>query len=183
MIYSYKDFKKYFALINPKALILRNIALVVLNSSLIAISAHISVPLPWVPITLQSFTIILISLLYKRQIAVSSILVYIFEGAFNIPVFSNGCFGIMHLLGPSGGYLIGYIPMVYLISSFKKTSFISSFLVVILGTSFMYIVGLIQLSFFVPKTMVLMTGLYGFIFFDIVKALAAIIIANSLKNR
>jgi biotin transport system substrate-specific component len=92
---------------------------VIAGSLLLALCAHVSVPL-WftpVPLSLQPFGILLLGLLLAPRLAVATVLAYLAEGALGLPVFAPSPInGIAHLLGPTGGYLMGYPVAVVLIS-------------------------------------------------------------------
>ena len=84
---------------------------VVLATAVVAICAHISVPLGFtpVPITMQSFAVILLGLLFGPGAAFACLALYLIEGAMGLPVFSpHGPGGMAQLLGPTGGYLLSY---------------------------------------------------------------------------
>jgi len=76
--------------------------------SLLAVSAWISIPLGSVPVTLQVFVVVLAALLLTPGWAAASLSVYVFLGAIGLPLFSNGTGGIGVLMGPTGGYIIGF---------------------------------------------------------------------------
>jgi biotin transport system substrate-specific component len=87
------------------------IAAVVLGSLLVAICAHVSVPLLFtpVPVTLQTFAVLLLGLTLEPPAAFAALALYLIEGAAGLPVFSpHGPGGILQLLGPTGGYLLSY---------------------------------------------------------------------------
>ena len=92
------------------ALIRRPLA-IVLGSLLVAVCAHISIPL-WftpVPVTLQTFAVLLLGLLLSPSLSAAALLLYLIEGAIGLPVFSPYAPpGFLHLLGPTGGYLLSY---------------------------------------------------------------------------
>jgi biotin transport system substrate-specific component len=103
---------------------LRSSGIVVAGSLLLALCAHVSVPL-WftpVPLSLQPFGVLLLGLLLGPQMAVATVVAYLAEGAAGLPVFApspvNGIahLGIAHLLGPTGGYLMAYPVAAVLIS-------------------------------------------------------------------
>lgn len=79
--------------------------------ALIAVGGWISLPIPPVPVTLQTFFVLLAAVVMGRH-AVLPIFVYLLLGIMNMPVFHNGLAGIGVLMGPTGGYLIGFIPAV-----------------------------------------------------------------------
>jgi len=85
--------------------------LVVAATALVAVCAHISFPLPFtpVPLTLQTFAVILVGLALGPVAGFSALALYLVEGAAGLPVFSpQGPGGIAQLLGPTGGYLFSY---------------------------------------------------------------------------
>jgi biotin transport system substrate-specific component len=84
---------------------------VVLSTALLAICAHIAVPLGFtpVPVTMQTFAVLLLGLLFAPGPAFACMALYLAEGAMGLPVFSpHGPGGLAQLLGPSGGYLLAY---------------------------------------------------------------------------
>ena len=86
-------------------------ASVVLGTALVAVCAHIAVPLGFtpVPLTMQTFAVLLLGLVLGPRAAFSCLALYLLEGAAGLPVFSpQGPGGITQLLGPSGGYLLSY---------------------------------------------------------------------------
>src|ERR1700761_6659041 len=87
------------------------IVAVVLATALVAICAHIALPLGFtpVPVTMQTFAVLLLGLLFAPVPAFACLALYLMEGALGLPVFSpHGPGGIAQLLGPTGGYLLSY---------------------------------------------------------------------------
>jgi biotin transport system substrate-specific component len=87
------------------------IAVGVAASLFVAACAHVSIPLPFtpVPITLQTFAVVLVGMALGPVAGFSALLLYLAEGAVGLPVFSpHGPAGIAHLLGPTGGFLFSY---------------------------------------------------------------------------
>jgi biotin transport system substrate-specific component len=91
--------------------LLRSTGIVVAGSALLAVSAHIAVPL-WftpVPMTLQSFAVLALALLLGPRLAFATMAAYLAEGAAGLPVFTpHGLGGLLQLFGPTGGYLLSY---------------------------------------------------------------------------
>jgi biotin transport system substrate-specific component len=86
-------------------------ALVVTATGLMALAAHISVPLPFspVPLTLQTFAVLLIGMTLGPVMGFSAMVLYLAEGALGLPVFSpHGLGGVAQLLGPTAGFLSSY---------------------------------------------------------------------------
>ena len=77
----------------------------------IAACAHLSIPLYFtpIPVTLQTFAVLAVGLLFEPSLAASTLLLYLVEGASGLPVFSpTGPGGIAQILGPTGGFLLSY---------------------------------------------------------------------------
>jgi len=87
----------------------RQAGIAVASTALVALCAHISIPLGFtpVPITLQPFAVLLLGLLLAPEISFAALTLYLLEGAAGLPVFSpHGLGGIAQLFGPTGGYLL-----------------------------------------------------------------------------
>jgi biotin transport system substrate-specific component len=97
--------------------VLRHVLKVALGTAFVAVCAHIALPLPFspVPLTLQTFAVLLIGLTYSPQIASQTMFLYLAEGLFRMPVFApTGLYGAAHLIGPTGGYLLSFPTMAVL---------------------------------------------------------------------
>ncbi|MGO9412364.1 MAG: biotin transporter BioY, partial [Spirochaetia bacterium] len=88
-----------------------DVCLVAGFSLIIAVSAQVSIPLPFtpVPVTLQTFAVVLTGALLGSRRGAAAIVAYLAEGLAGLPVFSLGRAGFAHLLGPTGGYLVGFV--------------------------------------------------------------------------
>jgi biotin transport system substrate-specific component len=90
---------------------LRKLSAVVLGSVFVALCAHVAVPLYFtpVPLTLQTFAVLLIGLAFGPAAGLTTLALYLFEGLAGLPVFSpHGPGGILQIMGPTGGYLLSY---------------------------------------------------------------------------
>src|SRR5271154_1383242 len=100
--------------------LLRTAGLVLAGSALVAICAHIALPL-WftpVPVTLQPFAVLLLGLLLGPRMAAGTMFAYLAEGAIGLPVFApNGPGGTLQLFGLTGGYLLSYPLVAPLVST------------------------------------------------------------------
>lgn len=155
-----------------------------LFTALIAVGSFIRIPLPMIPITLQTLICFLMGLLLPVSVSSSSILLYLFLGAIGLPVFTSGG-GLAALFGPTGGYLLGMVPAVIagsLLARIRRGSFLYNFLVTIAMNVCIYIVGLIWLGVTKHLTLqqTLAGGLYPFIAGDLVKMVVASIAAVPL---
>jgi biotin transport system substrate-specific component len=103
------------ATVNPAV---RNVVLIVAGSALLTLSAKISVPFWPVPMTLQTFAIMVIAASYGRWLGVATVLVYLAQGFVGLPVFANTpplVAGPSYFLGTTGGFLVGFIAAAYIV--------------------------------------------------------------------
>jgi len=152
----------------------RSIVLPIVGSIFLALLSKIRVILPFspVPITGQTFGILLLALLFGRNMAFFSVIFYILEGISGIPVFAFGG-GPAYLLGPTGGYVIGFLIASYIVGTLSdkgwgKNFFLCLFAVVI-GEICIFLPGILHLLFFLPPDKILPAGLFPFIPGEIVK--------------
>ena len=120
------------------------------GSILITISAKTKIPFYPVPMTMQTFAILLIGITLGYKIGLATVTLYLFEGIIGLPVFSNSPekgIGITYFIGPTMGYLIGFLVAVYFAGVFKyDKGIINTFLKLIFSVSFIYILGVIWLG-------------------------------------
>jgi biotin transport system substrate-specific component len=88
---------------------LRAAVLVIAGTCLLTLSAKISVPFPYVPMTMQSLVVPLIGITYGSRLGVLTVLAYLAEGALGLPVFAGAVGGLPYMAGPTGGYLFGFL--------------------------------------------------------------------------
>ena len=93
--------------------ILRAIVLVVAGTALLTLSAKINLPLPYVPMTLQTLVVLLIGTAYGRRLGVTTVIAYLGEGAAGLPVFAGPVGGLAPLIGPTAGYLYGFVAAAF----------------------------------------------------------------------
>ena len=86
----------------------RSIAIVFGGSLLLALAARISVPMLPVPMTMQTYAVLLLGALLGWRMAGLSVLFYLGEAVLGFPVLANGAFGVTRLIGPTGGYLLAF---------------------------------------------------------------------------
>lgn len=109
---------------NTQQLKLRAMIITALFAAIIGVLAQITIPLPVVPITGQTLAIGLAATILGSRLGLISVILYIIIGATGVPVFAEMKAGIAVLVGPTGGYLVGFIPAVYIIGLYlEKTSF------------------------------------------------------------
>jgi biotin transport system substrate-specific component len=89
--------------------VLRDVILVALGTALLTMSAKINLPLPYVPMTLQTLVVLMIGAAYGWRLGVITVLAYLAEGAIGFPVFAGPIGGLAPLFGPTAGYLAGFV--------------------------------------------------------------------------
>lgn len=154
---------------------------VVSLTALIALGAQIEVPLYPVPVTLQTLFVLMGGAFFPLSVAVASPVLYIFAGFF-APIYANKSCGLTVLLGPTGGYLIGFVlassMIAYFLGRQRSTKTPSIALLFLAANAAIYVPGLLQLYqvTHLPFAPLLMSGLLVFIPGDLLK----IIILTSL---
>ncbi|WP_027517693.1 biotin transporter BioY [Bradyrhizobium sp. WSM1417] len=88
---------------------LRAVVLIALGTALMALSAKVNLPLPYVPMTLQTLVVLMIGAAYGWRLGSATMIAYLAEGAMGLPVFAGPVGGIAPLVGPTAGYLFGFI--------------------------------------------------------------------------
>ncbi len=124
--------------------------IIIAGTILITISAKIKIPFYPVPMTMQTFVILLIGMTLGYKIGLATVALYLFEGIIGLPVFASSPekgIGITYFVGPTMGYLIGFLVAVYFAGFFKYDKGITNtFFKLIFSVSFIYIFGLIWLG-------------------------------------
>lgn len=163
----------------PRSNALMNVLLVVAASLVTAAAAQLEIRLPFtpVPITGQTFAVLLCGIVLGARRAFAAQMLYLVEGSAGMPFFSGGAAGALHLLGPSGGYLLSFPFAAALTGVLAEKAWdrkpVTMFLTMLAGSTLIFAVGLAQLSRFVPANQLLSAGLLPFIPGDIVKSLLA----------
>src|SRR5437016_10839164 len=94
---------------NGSSGLMRSVVLVALGTALMALSAKVSLPLPYVPMTLQTLVVLMIGAAYGWRLGSAPMIAYLAEGAMGLPVFAGPVGGIAPLVGPTAGYLFGFV--------------------------------------------------------------------------
>lgn len=89
--------------------------LVVIGTALLALSAKVNLPLPHVPMTLQTLVALMIAAAYGWRLGVLTIVAYLVEGALGLPVFAGPVGGLAPLVGPTAGYLAGFVAAAFIV--------------------------------------------------------------------
>jgi len=174
-----------------------DLALVALFATLTAIGAFIQIPFIPVPLTLQTFFILLSGLLLGARLAALSQFIYMMMGAIGLPVFAGGTSGIGVITGPTGGYIIGFIVGAYVVGlisekggfllfpSSKNKKYIARDSIALgAGIVAIYFFGILQLINFLDIGLysAMKLGVIPFLLGDLVKAILCISLAERVRR-
>ena len=98
----------------------RQVGVVIGFSLVTALAAQIVIPVPPVPFTAQTFAVVLTGALLGSRLGAITMIVYLIEGACGLPFFSGGSGGFLHLVGPTGGYLVAFPAAAYITGAFAE---------------------------------------------------------------
>ena len=162
-----------------------DLALIIGGSVLIAFSAQIAVGFP-VPITAQTFAVLMIAALLGSRRGVACILTYLAEGAAGLPVFAQANAGLVVFRGFTGGYLVGFVVAAFVVGLLAERAwdrkFRTTVLAMVIGNIIIYAFGLAWLSYLIGARDAIAEGLYLFIPGDILKTvLAAALLPSAWK--
>ncbi|HFI0114769.1 TPA: biotin transporter BioY [Streptococcus suis] len=127
----------------------KSLVYIAIGTAIIAALSQISLSIGPVPFTLQTLSIGLISCLYTPKEALSSIALYLTLGAIGLPIFAGFSGGFAALVGPTAGFLWGFLVYVAITSALTKldSSPVTVFLACLLGTAVCFLIGLLVFKF------------------------------------
>lgn len=173
---------------------IKNIIMVSLFAALTAVGAFIKIPIPYVPLTLQTLMVMLAGLILGSRLGALSQLLYLTIGLIGLPIFAQGG-GPGYVLQPSFGFLVGFIAGAYVIGKVvereRSLSFPRTLAALLLGQAAIYLFGIsylyFNLNYIINKPISLFTTLkIGFLVFipgDILKTLLAASIMAPIRRR
>lgn len=149
--------------------------LVCLGNILLVVGANLYIPLVPVPVTMQTFAVLFIGMVFGWRLGALTITLYLVEGLIGLPVFAQHIAGWMVFQGTTGGYLIGFLLAGLVVGFLSERglgcSRIGVILLGILGMIIIYSAGVIVLSRFVGLTEAIAMGVMPFLLIDAVKIL------------
>ena len=153
-----------------------NISTGLFGSIILIISAKIKVDLYPVPMTLQPLAVLMIGMLFGRNLAIATIGLYILEGIAGFPVFAYGG-GLLYLFGPTGGFIVGFLIAGLVLGELADRGWgrniLSSIFCMMLGMFIIYFFGILQLSAIKGFAFAIIKGFYPFLVGDLYKLLVA----------
>ena len=157
---------------------------VVSGTALLAISSKIQTPFTLVPATMQTFVVLFLGMILGYKLAAAAVVLYLIEGLIGLPVFAKGG-GLAYLLGPTGGYLIGFIFTAFFAGMIKvKNDPIVIFIYLLFSVSAAYIVGLLGLWNYMGLdksfNQVFLVGAQPFLLIEIYKILILAVLSKQI---
>jgi biotin transport system substrate-specific component len=165
---------------------LQSLVLASLFAALTAVGAFIAIPIGPVPIVLQNFFVMLMGLMLGPKWGLAGMGVYLLAGLLGLPVFAGGTAGIARFLGPTGGYLVGYLPSVALIGWLSRLGGqrrVADAVALVAGTLVLYLCGVswLKLAAGLGWSKALAVGMIPFLPGDIAKIIAAVLMIQPLR--
>ena len=160
----------------------------ILGSILLTISAKVKIPFYPVPMTMQTFVVLFLGISFGYKVGVTTIILYLLEGILGLPVFSNSPekgIGIAYFVGPTMGYLIGFIFACFLAGYFKYTSnYLINFLKILISTSIIYIFGILWLGTLIGwDKPILQLGVFPFLLAELFKILLLTLLDKIVNSK
>ena len=161
----------------------------VVGTILLTISAKVKIPFYPVPMTMQTFVVLFLGISFGYKIGVATVILYLLEGIVGLPVFSNSPekgLGIAYFVGPTMGYLIGFVFASFLAGYLKYNSnFVFTFIKLTLTTSIIYILGVLWLGNLIGwEKPILQLGVFPFLLAELFKILLlTLLVKKILKFR
>ena len=167
--------------------LIKNLFIVLVGSIVLAISSKIKIPFYPVPMTMQTFVVIMIGVALGWKIGLATISLYLFQGILGLPVFSGTPekgIGLIYFTGPTMGYLVGFLVTVYFAGRFKySNNIILNFLKLMFATSFIYILGILWLGTLLGwDKPIFELGAQPFLLAELFKILLATVIINQIQR-
>lgn len=161
-------------------------ALVIAGVVLIALSAKLQVPFWPVPMTMQTFAVLMIGATCGARLGGTTLLAYLAAGAAGLPVFATGA-GPVYMMGPTGGYLLGFLLAAVLVGHLADRglvrNFVSAVAVLLAGLAVIYILGAGWLATLIGFEKAIAAGVVPFLPAEVLKmALAAVVLIAAQKG-
>ena len=165
--------------------ILKSILIIFLGSIALTISAKVKIPFYPVPMTMQTFVVLLMGVTFGWKIGVATISLYLFEGVIGLPVFAGTPekgVGLIYFTGPTMGYLIGFLFATFIAGYLNfKTNIFFIFIKLILSVSVIYIFGILWLGSLIGwDKPLLQLGVTPFLLAELFKVSLLTILAKKL---
>ncbi len=163
--------------------------LAIAGSVLLWVSAKTSVPFFPVPMTLQTLALLLIAATYGTRLGLATLMLYLFEGMLGLPVFSSTPergIGIAYMMGPTAGYLVGFVAATALVGWFAERgadrSFFTLFVPMLAGAGLVFAFGFAWLAMLIGPGAAFELGVVPFVLGDLLKVgIAALLVPAAAR--
>ncbi len=166
--------------------ILKKITIILIGTLLLTISAKIKVPFYPVPMTMQTFVVVLIGITLGWKLGLATILAYLFEGIIGLPVFAGTPekgIGFNYMIGPTGGYLIGFVSSVFIAGFVNlNKNFFVRFSLISLSIFAIYFTGVPWLAYLAGWEIAYVWGVKNFILAELFKVAILSLVTKKLLN-
>lgn len=159
--------------------LMSQILLILAGSALLALSAQFAfrVPISPVPVTGQTLVVLLIGMAYGSRLGAATVLAYLVEGGMGLPVFANGTGGWPIIIGPTGGYLVGFVAAAFALGWLAERGAgrgpVSTAIAMAIGTLIIYGFGVLWLGQFIGFDKAVAGGVMPFLYGDALKLVVA----------
>ncbi len=150
--------------------VLRNVILAIAGTLLLTLSAKVQVPFWPVPMTMQTFAVLVIGIIFGPRLGVATVALYLAEGVMGLPVFAGTPaqgIGLAYMMGPTGGYLVGFLASAALVGFLARKGWDRSvpltLAAMVLGTAVIFLFGLTWLSSLIGFNTAIQAGLLPFL--------------------
>lgn len=164
----------------------RDITLVLVGSLFVALLAQVAIRLPFtiVPITGQTLAVALTAAVLGGKRGALALIAYLAEGAAGLPFFAGGASGLAKIMGPTGGYLVGFVVAAFVVGLLCERGWdrhvVSAALAFLIGDALVFLFGLPWLAAFIGTNHILENGLLPFIPGDLIKISLATLVITGL---
>jgi biotin transport system substrate-specific component len=156
--------------------------LALLGSAVLAASAQVVLPAWPVPATLQSLAVLLLGALGGARLGAAAVSLYLLEGALGLPVFAGGAAGPAALIGPTGGYLLGFLPAAWLAGQAGRGTLPRQGAVLLAAHLLLFVPGVAWLSGFVGMERAFAAGFLVFLPATLVKTALALAALRAVRR-
>ena len=172
---------------NTQNQLVKSLAVIILGSIILTVSAKIKIPFYPVPMTMQTFMVLFLGISLGYKIAVITVFVYLLEGVLGIPVFSNSPekgVGLIYFTGPTMGYLIGFLLAAFFSGYLNfQTNIISIFIKLLFSVFFIYLFGIVWLGILIGwEKPIFEIGVKPFIYAELFKVLLLTFLASYITK-
>ena len=173
--------------VNQSQKILKSLIIIFIGSIALTISAKLKIPFYPVPMTMQTFVVLLLGISFGYKIGLATVSLYLLEGIIGMPVFSNSPekgIGLIYFTGPTMGYSIGFLFATFFAGYMNfKTNIFLIFFKLILSVSIIYILGVLWLGNLIGwDKPIVQLGVTPFLLAELFKILLLTVLAKQLTK-